>query len=322
MTARAAALGGNPIAIWDNDVNLMYSNPALLQKNMHRQLSANYCNYVADMNFGYVGYAHHLGDKLGSVGGGLQFYNYGKIQGYDEFDEKTKMTQANDYMLSLNYSKPMDDTSFNIGVALKTVYSQYDEFWSMGNAVDFGVTYHNKKNLTASIVAKNIGVIYKNYSNINGVKEKLPQTVQLGLSYKLAKAPIRLILTYDQLLKWNLNYISPVDTAGKNSSFGQDKNVKKDSSGWQKFQERFGNKSDVFMRHVVIGTEILVTKNIHIRLAYNYRRQKEFRLPERRGASGLSVGFGFNIKRFGISYGFNKMAIAGNSSIFSFTYKL
>lgn len=321
MTARAAALGGQPIAIWDNDINLMYSNPALLHKGVHRQASANYCNYVADMNFGYVGYGHHLSDKWGTVGGGLQFYNYGKIQGYDEFDEKTKMIQAADYMLSLNYAKPMDDSSFQIGVALKTIYSQYDEFWSMGNALDFGITYHNKKNLTASVVAKNIGVIYKQYNTASGLKERLPQTVQLGLSYKLSKAPIRFHVMYDQLLKWNLNYISPVDTAGKTASFGLDNAPKKDSTGWQKFQNNFGNKSDVFMRHVIASAEILITKNIHVRLGYNYRRQKEFRLPERRGASGLSFGFGFHVKRLGFSYGFNKMALAGNSSIFSFTYR-
>ncbi len=322
LTARAAALGGNPIAVWDNDVNLMYSNPALLNKGMNRQLSANYCNYVSDMNFGYLGYAHHLSDKHGTIGGGLEFFNFGKIQGYDEFDQKTRMIQASDYMLSLNYAKAMDDSSFQIGVALKTIYSQYDEFWSMGNALDFGVTYHNKKNLTLSVVAKNIGIIYKNYSAVNGVTEKLPQNVQLGLSYKLPKAPLRLMVTYDQLLRWNLNYISPIDTAGKNSTFGQDNTVKKDSSNWQKFQTNFGNRSDVFMRHIIIGAEILVTKNLHIRVGYNYRRQREFRLPERRGAGGLSLGFGFNIKRFGISYSFNKMALPGNSSIFSFTYRL
>ncbi|MDI9342051.1 MAG: type IX secretion system protein PorQ [Sediminibacterium sp.] len=322
MTARAAALGGSPIAVWDQDVNLMYSNPALLNKNMHQKLSANYCNYVSDMNFGYLGYAHHLSDKIGSIGGGLQFFNYGKIQGYDEFDQKTRMVQANDYMLSLNYSRPMDDSSFNIGIALKTIYSRYDEFWTIGNAVDLGVTYHTKKDLTISVVAKNIGVMYKNYSQVIASKETLPRNVQLGLSYKLPKAPLRLMVTYDQFLKWNLDYISPVDTAGKSSTFGQENKTQKDSTRWQKFQQRFGDNSDLFMRHIVLGAEILVTKNLHIRVGYNYRRQREFRLPERRGAAGLSLGFGFNIKRFGISYAFNKMALPGNSSIFSFTYRL
>jgi long-subunit fatty acid transport protein len=321
MTARAAALGGQPIAIWADDINLLFGNPALLHKGLHRQASANYCNYVSDMNFGYLGYGHHLNDKIGTVGGGLQFYNYGKFQGYDEFDEKTKTVNASDYMLSLNYAKPLDDSSFNIGIALKTVYSQYDEFWSMGNAIDLGITYHNKKNLTASIVVKNVGVIYKQYNTTSGIKEKLPQNVQLGLSYKLAKAPIRLMVSYDQFLKWNLNYISPVDTAGKTSTFGIDNAQKKDSSSWQKFQNNFGKKSDVFMRHIILGAEILITKNINVRVGYNYRRQKEFSLPDRRGASGLSFGFGFQVKRLGISYGYNRMALAGNSSIFSFTYR-
>jgi hypothetical protein len=40
-------------------------------------------------------------------------------------------------------------------------------------------------------------------------------------------------------------------------------------------------------------------------------------LPERRGANGLSFGFGLKVKRFGFSYSFTKMAFPGNSSIFS-----
>ncbi len=312
MAARAAGCGGSNMSIWGDDVNLIYSNPALLNSTMHRQVALNYCNFVSDMNFGYVAYAHNL-KKYGNVAGGIQFFDYGKFVGYDEFGQKTENFKANDYCINLNYAKPFEDSSFNIGVALKTIISQYDVYKSYANAIDFGVTYHSKKNLTISLLAKNVGVVWKDYSNTQGQASTLPQTVQLGLSYKVAKAPFRLFMVYDQLTRWNLKYVSPIDTAGKSNPFNTD--TKTDSTKFQRFSRKFANRGDNFLRHITIGTEIVLTKNFNLRIAYNYRRQREMTLPDRRGANGLSFGFSFRVKRFGFSYSFSKMAFPGNSSI-------
>jgi hypothetical protein len=59
-----------------------------------------------------------------------------------------------------------------------------------------------------------------------------------------------------------------------------------------------------------------------LRIAYNHRRQKEMILPERRGANGLSLGFGFKVKRFGFAFAFTKMASAGNAAIFNVNWQL
>ncbi|MBA3665549.1 MAG: type IX secretion system protein PorQ [Bacteroidetes bacterium] len=319
MTARAAALGGNSMGLWGDDINLMFSSPSALNSSMSKQVAFNYCNYVGDLNFGYLAYAHHL-QKWGTVGGGLQFFNYGKFTGYDEFGQATTNFKANDYCINLNYAKPFEDSSFQIGIALKTIISQYDIYKSYGNALDFGFTYH-KNNLVISLQAKNVGYIWKGYSNMLSKNEPLPQTVQLGFSYKVPKAPFRLTMVYDQLLKWNLKYISPVDTTGKSNPFSSSES-KKDSSKWQKFSHKFGNGADNFLRHITIGTEIVVTKNFNIRIAYNHRRQREMILPERRGANGLSLGFGFRVKKFAFAYSFTKMAFPGNSSVFSFTWSI
>ncbi|MDO8998912.1 MAG: type IX secretion system protein PorQ [Bacteroidota bacterium] len=315
MTARAAGVGGSNMSIWGDDVNLIYSNPALLNPTMTKQVALNYSNYVGDLNFGYLAYAHSL-NKYGTVAGGLQFYDYGKFVGYDEYGQKTNDFNASDYSINLNYAKPFEDSAFNIGVALKTIISQYDIYKSYASALDFGITYHSKNNLVVSLLAKNVGFVWKEYTNTQAQSQTLPQTVQLGLSYKVAKAPFRLFMVYDQLLKWNLKYISSIDTAGKSNPFNASETAV-DSSKFQKFSNRFGNRSDNFMRHITFGTEILLTKNFNLRLAYNYRRQREMTLPERRGANGLSFGFSLRVKRFGFAYSFTKMAFPGNSSIFS-----
>jgi len=306
------------MSIWGDDVNLIYSNPSLLNPSMSKQVALNYCSYVGDLNFGYAAYAQNI-KKAGSVAGSIQFFSYGNFVGYDELGQKTNDFKANDYSINLNYAKPLADSTFNIGIALKTIISQYDMYKSFGNAVDFGITYHNKKNFTASLLVLNIGGMYKNYTG--GAADPLPRTVQLGASYKPTKAPFRVFFVYDQLLKWNLNYISPVDTTGQSSTLGST-DVPKDSTGFQKFSKRFGNGLDNFMRHFTFGTEILLSKNFNLRVAYNYRRQREMTLPDRRGFSGLSFGFGLRIKRFAFAYSYSKMAFPGSSNIFSITLHL
>jgi hypothetical protein len=80
MTARAAGIGGNSMSVWGNDVNLIHSNPALLNKSMHRQAALNYCNYVSNMNFGYLAYAHHF-DKAGTFAASMNFLIMENLKG-------------------------------------------------------------------------------------------------------------------------------------------------------------------------------------------------------------------------------------------------
>lgn len=317
MTARAAGMGGSSLGVWGEDLNLIYSNPALLNPSMSKQLALNYSNFVGDLNFGYLAWAPNWRPDGGMFAASLQFYNYGKFQGYDEFGQKTTTFNANDYSLNLNYAKAMADSVFNLGISLKTILSQYESYVSMGNAVDFGITWHSNPNLTLSLVARNVGLMWKNYTTTSGKAEPLPANLQLGGSYKVAKAPFRLLLMYDNLLKWNLKYTNPQDASNDNP-FATD-NTKKDSTNWQKFIRRTGNRTDNFMRHLTFGTEILLTQNLNLRVAYCYRRQREMALPDRRGVNGLSFGFSLKIKRFGITYAFTKMANPGNSHLFGIT---
>jgi hypothetical protein len=316
-TARIAGNGGNSMSIWGNDINTMHSNPALLNPSMSKQAAFNYCNYVSDINFYQVAYAHQIKDK-GTAAYSIQAFNYGNFIGYDELGNKTNNFKASDYSLNMNFAKPMADSMFNIGICLKTIISQYDIYKSFGNAIDFGVSYHNKKNFTASLVAKNVGFVWKEYNN-NAPKQTLPNTVQLGFSYKPSKAPFRFFMVYDQLLKWNLKYVSSVDTTGRNATFGSNE-TEKDSTGFQKFGKRFGSQAGNFMRHLLIGTEIVLSKNFNLRVAYNIRRQAEMTLPDRRGLNGLSFGFGLKVRYFSFSYAFSKMAFPGNSSMIGITY--
>jgi hypothetical protein len=318
MPARAAALGGNSMSIWGDDINLSYSNPALLNQACVKQLALNYCNYITDMNFGNVAYAYHF-KNIGTVGGSLQFFDYGKFDKRDEFDIKEGSFKAADYSFNLTFARRLKDTSFSYGATLKTIYSHYDIYRSFGNALDFGVTWAHKSGFTASILARNMGVIWKAYDKNNDTI-KLPTTTQLGISYKVKKAPFRLIFIYDNLLKWDLTYTSPLEETTTTNLFGEE--AVKEKTKWQKFSDKVKTGGDKFGRHMTFATEVLITKNFNLRIGYNYRLHKEMMLPDKRTASGLSFGFGFKIYRFGINYAFTKYNTNGTSNIIGITTHL
>jgi hypothetical protein len=315
IPARSNGLGGATMAIWDKDVNLGYSNPALLNPSCSKQLSFNYVNFVSDLNYGNFLYAHQF-KKYGTFGVGLQYFNYGKFDGRDEYDVETGKFKAADYSLNLSFAKTIDkDSTLSLGVALKTIYSYYDVYSSFGNAVDVGLTYHNKKQLTISLLAKNYGRQWKPFSE-SGLKEVLPSNVQIGFSKKIAKAPFRIILLYDQLLKWDLTYINPQDASTTIDPFTNKPIVKTDK---QIRNDKIKTALDKFSRHLILGTEVLVGKNFTLRIAYNFRKGKELALSDVKKVNGLSLGFGLKVYKFHLDYAYSKYALTGNSHTIGIT---
>ena len=310
IPARSNALGGATMAIWDNDVNLSHSNPALLHPGCAKQLTFNYVNYISDLSYGNFAFASKL-KKYGTFGAGLQFFSYGKFDGRDDFDQQTGTFKASDYCLNLSFAKTLDkDSTLSLGIALKTIYSHYDIYTSLGNAVDIGLTYHNKKNFTVSLLAKNYGRQWLSYSP-STAKDPLPSDIQIGFSKKISKAPFRIIVLYDQLFKWNLTYISQLNVESAIDPFTNKPSVKT--------QSKVAGFFDKFGRHLTVGTEIIITKNFMIRVAYNYRKSKEMSLSDVKVANGLSIGFGFKIYKFHLNYGYSKYSLGGNSHTFGIT---
>jgi hypothetical protein len=318
VPARANALGGAAIAIWDRDVNLGYSNPALLNPSCTKQLGFNVVNFVSDLSYGNFSYANQF-KKHGTFAAGIQFFNYGKFDGRNEYDVETGVFKAADYSLNISYAKTLNkDSTLSLGVSLKTIYSNYNIYSAFGNAVDVGLTYHTKKQFVVSILAKNYGRQWKSFSE-NTVKEDLPSDFQIGISKKVSKAPFRLILLYDQLLKWDLTYVNPQDPPSNIDPFTNQPIVKTTK---QIRNDKISKGLDKFGRHLVFGTEMILGKNFMIRVAYNYRKGKEMALPDVKKANGLSLGFGLKVYKFHLDYAFSKYALTGNSHTFGITTNL
>lgn len=309
VPARTAALGGNLIGVKDDDINLSFQNPALLNPSMNNQLSFSYINYIADVNYSYVAYARSF-EKIGHFSAGLQNVGYGKFQEADEYGQITGTFKASDMCLNLSYARDIDSL-WTYGATLKTIYSNYYKYTSVGNAIDAGLTYFNKRRqFTFSAVLKNFGYQWKTYTG--NAREKLPFDFQAGISKKVAKAPFRILMAYENLNKWDLTYSDPNNPEQTEDPFTHE-TIKK---------SKFRTGGDKLLRHIVVGTEIIITKNFNLRVGYNYKRQKEMSLPDKKGLAGFSFGLGMKVSKFQISYGFAKYHVAGNSSHITITTNL
>lgn len=305
--ARIGAMGGKLVPVADNDVNLVWTNPALLSDSMSRHLTFSGVNYFADIKYGYAAYAHHY-EGIGNFSAAIHYVDYGSFDETDVTGQVLGTFGAREYSLNLTYSRPLLDSSLSVGGTFKTIYSSLEDYNSFGLAADLGAHYLLKNNVTnLSLVFRNIGTQLTTYRP--GNREPLPFEIQLGISHRLPKAPFRFSLVLHHLEKFDLTYEDPA------------KKDQVDPITGEPLQEKitFGDK---VLRHVIFGTELLISRSFHIRASYNFQRRNELGVSTKLSTVGLSWGFGFRISKFHLSYGRAAYHLAGASNHFSLTTNL
>ncbi len=308
-SARVAALGSSVNAINDNDISLIYNNPALLNESMNNSMAINYVNYFTDINYGYISYARKINSK-GMFAGGLQYINYGKFIAANEKGQVTGNFHAAEYAFNIVYSRSIIDSVLFFGVNAKPILSNLERYTSFGFAADGGLLYINKmKNFTAALVIKNFGMQFKTYAS---TREALPFNVQMGISKKLLHAPFRFSVVLDHLETPDLTYENPNDKESELDPFMEE----------QTKQSNIDKYSDMLMRHVILGIEFTPVENLYIRAGYNYRRRKEMLIESKTSTVGFSFGFGIKISDFYLSYGRSSYHLAGATDYFSISTNL
>jgi len=302
-SARVAALGGTQVALTDtSDLNLPFHNPALLHRGMSNKVLVNYINYFADINYGYASYARHI-EGFGNVGLGMHYINYGDFKEASETGELTgNYFTAAEYSLNMIYSNHYKRLSY--GANLKPIFSVFESYRSFGLAADLGVNFSSKDSLThVAMVARNIGGQITTYYQ-DGSREPIPFDLQAGISSRLRYAPVILSLTLHHLNHWDLSYFDEEETSLENM---------------YERNESFGKQ---FMRHVVLGVEILPSDNFTLRAGYNYQQRQELKFDERLSTVCFSACFGIKIKRFRFDFATSRFHLAGSSNLFSLTINL
>jgi len=302
-SARVAALGGNQIAVKDDDVFLGFVNPSLLNSEMDNKFAFTYTSYLDDINTGFASYTKDF-DSLGTFSIGMQYIDYGDFIETDNAGNEIGNFDAGEYAFIVGYAYQID-SNFSVGGNLKTIFSSFYDNNSSGLALDAGLTYFSEKEgLTVALLVKNAGFQLTRFEN-SSENEDLPFEVQVGASKRFANVPLRLGLIVQQIQDWDLTFDDPNADESQNLFDGSDNT--QDDDG---FMENLS-------RHLILNAEFLVSKNFNIRLGYNFLRRAELKVDEKLGAIGFTWGFGMRISKFHISYGRSSFHQSGGTNTFS-----
>ena len=154
------------------DVNALFSNPALLGESDHGQLAVSYLNHLADINAGFVVYARNVERLGGTVAGSVRFLSYGDFERADAEGTRTGDTfGASDAIVTLSYARPAGDR-LHVGGSAHAVFSSIDDASANALAADFGVTYAlPEQGLALSASLHNLGVVT---SDLGAEGDELP----------------------------------------------------------------------------------------------------------------------------------------------------
>ncbi len=271
---RVNSLGGDNVSLVECDPSLGFHNPALLGKEMDNMLNLNYMNYISDVNIGSALYTKAFKEK-GAWGVGASFFSFGKIPEYTEQNQHLGDVSAKDINVQGFFSYDLSER-WRGGVSLKFLYSTMADYNSFGLGVDAGLSYYNsEKNFSFGFVFKNIGAQLKSFYD---ERQKMPWDIQLGISKKMAHAPIRFSLTAYHLNRWKFDHVEKADKEYKGDSFAK-----------------------TFLKHLVIGIDWLPSDNFWVGVGYNPKRGMDMKFDGGTALSGFSVGTGVHIKMFDVS---------------------
>lgn len=306
-SSRVLALGSSAIAIRDDDVNMAYQNPGLLNASMDKRLSLTFVDYFAGINFGNVAYAFKLKNGF-TAAGGIQYVNYGKFERADNTGFVTGEFTAGDYCMTASLSRSMDSL-FTVGMNLKTIFSNLESYNSFGMAIDIGASYKSRDKLfEMGVVMKNAGYQFVTYTS--GNREKLPFELQFGASKKLAHVPLRFSFVAHNLQKPDLTFKDP-----------ERPEISIDPLTGDTVVNKIGIANKI-MRHGILGAELNLTKNILFRLGYNYQRRQEMKVDTRLKLVGFSWGLGVKLFKFSLDYSRSAYHLAGSPNMFTLSAKL
>ncbi len=272
-SARANALGGNTVALVERDPSLAFHNPGLLGGEMDGMVNINYMNYVSDVHFGSALYAKAVGER-GAWAVGATYINYGSFKETSFEDVAIGTFSANDVSLNAMYGYDLSDR-WRGGLSLKFLYSGMADFSSLGLCADAGLTYyHAEKGFSAGIALKNIGAQLKPYAD---ERQSLPWDIQLGLTKKMAHAPIRFSLTAMYLNRWEFAYVDKLDPDGNGDSFFR-----------------------TLAKHFVFGVDFVPSENFWVGVGFNPKRNMDMKLQNGNTLGGFSAGAGVRIRMFDV----------------------
>ena len=301
-SSRLNALGGSNVSLSDGDISMGMCNPALLHSNSHMTLQLNYSYYLPGTMFGSALYGHNFGDtkesgqRLNYFAVGIHYLDYGRMSYADENGNQTGgKFGARDILVDVMYARQLHPC-WKIGVTLKPVYSIYESYSSFAIGADVGAHFQTRDStFQMGLVLQNIGWQIKGFYSQEGGSnhEMLPLNLQLGLTYRVKKAPLRFHLQIHNMQTWYLNY--------EWTSLDKDP-VKGD------IIEHDVKWYDMLFRHTIWSIEIVPkSEKFYIALSYNHRRRAELQLTDQKSLAGFALGAGVKIKQARLGFAISQL---------------
>ncbi len=284
--AKLGGVGGVNISLYRNDPSFFLSNPALASDSLANRATVNYTALPNGIGLSSATYSRTFGNA-GLWSAGVQYLSYGKIDGYDDAGNPTSSFKPKDYAITISHVR--SSNNFRFGASIKQAGSDIAGYKGSATLFDAGALFvHPTQLLTVGLSIKNIGFEWEKISE--NISTKLPFDVQIGASFKPLHMPFRFSFTLYKLNTWDLILPNEIST--------------------NKF-------ADNFMRHIVIGSELIINKHINILFGYNHLRKKELKLDDAGSFSGFSLGLDIKTKTFELVYAYGGYHVAGNANMFT-----
>jgi hypothetical protein len=290
------ALGGNNVSLVDNDISLVFHNPALLGEEMNMNFNINYMSYLADIGTGSAIFGKSI-TPVSTFAAGVSYLDYGKFKRTSAENIASGEFSSKDIVLNGIYSRDLSPY-IRGGVTAKFIYSSYEEYTSTAIGFDVGLSYYNEeKLLSAGIVIKNLGAQLSAYDE---QRARLPWDIQLGVTKKIANAPLRFSVTAMYLTQWNFEKIN-------------------EANGLEPSDDNF---TQTLFKHTVLGADILLSKNMWIGVGFSPKVNSDLKLTEGNKWGGFNAGAGISIKRFKVGFSFAQYHPSATSFHFSLSTDL
>lgn len=290
-SVRSDALGGTNVSAIENDISLVFQNPAALGKEMDMNANVNFMSYIADVKVGSAIFGKSIRES-NSFAVGVNYIDYGNFKETNENNEELGSFGAKDIVVNGIYSHMLTNR-LRGGVTTKFISSTYADYSSIAIGFDVGLSYYNEdREFSAGLVLKNIG---SQLSSYNDKRVSLPWDINIGISKKLRNAPIRFSITGVYLTQWNFSRVDEAN--GINSS---DDNFAK-----------------TLFKHAIFGIDIIPSQNFWIGIGYNPKVHYDLKLQEGNKFGGLNAGAGIKIQKFSIGFSLAKYHPSATSFHFS-----
>lgn len=198
VSAHSAALGGQNVSILDDDITLVFNNPALLSNVADKTLNFDYTSYIASSKKMSAAFAKTVNDRA-SWSLGAQLLNYGSMTETDADGNEMGDFSASDVDVQGTFAYMLTDC-WSGGVSAKMLMSNYANYSSVAIGVDLGLNYVDEaRGWSFSVVGRNLG---GQVDPLYETNEALPFDLAMGISRTLPNNPMRFSLTFDDLTHW------------------------------------------------------------------------------------------------------------------------